>query len=79
MQKLHWMAIVWPAFLAAGVLEILVFSMVDPQDFRWFFQSLAWSNQAIYTVVFFLMWASTLLASGLTAVLSLSADEVNRP
>jgi MFS superfamily sulfate permease-like transporter len=79
MLKLRWMTIVWPAFLLAGVLEVLVFSMVDPQDFRWMSHNLGWSNQAIYTVMFFLMWACTLVTSGLTAVLSLGSDEVNKP
>ena len=31
-QRIMW--IVWPAFLVAGVLEVLVFAMVDPQDIR---------------------------------------------
>ena len=29
-QRLMWIA--WPAFLMAGVLEVLVFAFVDPQD-----------------------------------------------
>jgi MFS superfamily sulfate permease-like transporter len=62
----------------AGVLEILVFSMVDPQDFRWMAHTLVWSNEAIYTVMFFLMWAVTLVACGLTALLGLTAEEVNQ-
>lgn len=78
MLKLRWMTILWPAFLMAGVLEILVFSMVDPQDFRWLAHTLAWSNEAIYTVMFFLMWAVTGAACSLTALLSLSAEEVNQ-
>lgn len=78
MLKLRWMTIVWPAFLMAGVLEILVFSMVDPQDFRWLAHTLVWSNMAIYTVFFLLMWAITVVACGLTALLSLSAEEVNQ-
>ena len=78
MLKLRWMTVVWPAFLMAGVLEVLVFSMVEPQDFRWFAHTLVWSNEAIYTVVFFLMWTVTVVACGLTALLSLSAEEVNQ-
>jgi MFS superfamily sulfate permease-like transporter len=78
MLKLQWMTIVWPAFLMAGVLEILVFSMVDPQDFRWMAHTLVWSNEAIYTVMFFLMWAVTLVACGLTALLGLTSEEVNQ-
>lgn len=78
MLKLRWMTIVWPAFLMAGVLEILVFSMVSPQDFRWLAHTLAWSSEAIYTGIFFLMWAVAVVACGLTALLSLTAEEVNQ-
>jgi hypothetical protein len=77
MLQQRWMSIVWPAFLMAGLLEVLVFAMVDPQDFHWFGHALAWPPQAIYTVVFFMFWATTLVACALTAVLSLSASEVN--
>ena len=28
--------ILWPAFLVAGVMEILLFSIFDPADVRWF-------------------------------------------
>lgn len=28
-QRLMWIA--WPAFMVAGILEMLVFAMVDPQ------------------------------------------------
>ena len=33
-KRLMWIA--WPAFLVAGMLEVLVFGMVDPQDLQWF-------------------------------------------
>jgi hypothetical protein len=78
MLKLRWMTIAWPAFLMAGVLEVLVFSMVDPQDFRWLAHTLMLSNEAIYTVMFFMMWAITLVACALTALLGLTAEEVNQ-
>ena len=50
-QRLMWIA--WPAFLAAGVMEMLVFAMVDPEDLRWFGQPLALSRQGVYTLAFF--------------------------
>ncbi len=75
-QRLMW--IVWPAFLVAGVLEMLVFAMVDPQDMHWFGQPIEWSREAIYTVSFFVFWAITMVSSGLTALLSMSPFEVNK-
>jgi hypothetical protein len=49
-QRMMWIA--WPAFLVAGMLEMLVFAMVDPQDLHWFGQPLEMSRQGIYTLVF---------------------------
>lgn len=77
MQKKRLMWVIWPAFLVAGLLEMLVFAMVDPQDLRWADQSLELSNQAVYTVAFFLFWLLAILASGLTALLAMAPDEVN--
>ena len=75
-QRLMWIA--WPAFLMAGVLEMLVFAMVDPQDLHWMGQPLEWSRQAIYTVSFFGFWLVTMLSSALTTLLAASPFEVNR-
>jgi len=30
------LCILWPAFLSAGVLDALVFAVLDPHDLRWF-------------------------------------------
>jgi hypothetical protein len=32
----HALRILWPSFLVAGVLEGLVFSVIDPHELRWF-------------------------------------------
>jgi len=75
-QRIMW--IVWPAFMVAGVLEVLVFAMVDPQDLHWFGHPLAMSRQGVYTIGFFVFWAITMVSSGLTTLLSFSPFEVNR-
>lgn len=72
-----WMAIGWPAFLTACVLEIVVFALVDPQDLHWLGLPLDLPRKGIYTLAFFVFWAVTALSSGLTALLSLSSAEVN--
>lgn len=74
-QRIMW--IVWPSFLMAGVLEILVFAMVDPQDLHWLGQSVQLSRQGVYTVAFFVFWLVTLLSSALTALLAIPSLEVN--
>lgn len=75
-QRLMWIA--WPAFLVAGVLEMVVFALVDPSDLHWFGSPLALSRQSVYTLAFFVFWALAIASSALTALLSLSSGEVNR-
>lgn len=78
MTARKWMWIAWPAFLVAGVLEMLVFAMVDPQDMHWFGQPIALSRQGIYTLMFFVFWVFAMASSALTALLATPSDEVNR-
>lgn len=59
--RLRAMAVVWPSFLLAAVLEMLVFAFVDPHDV----QGLARENA--YTVAFFVFWACTACACAITA------------
>jgi hypothetical protein len=75
-QRMMWIA--WPAFLVAAVLEVLVFSVVDPQDLHWFGQPVELSRQGVYTLAFFAFWGVTMLSSALTTLLSISPFEVNR-
>lgn len=75
-QLLMW--ILWPAFLMAGVTEMLVFVLVDPQSLSWFGQPLGWSRESVYTVAFFVFWAILAVSGGLTTLLSMSPFEVNR-
>jgi len=75
-QRLMW--IVWPAFLLAGVMEILVFAMVDPHDLHWFGQALNLPRQAVYTISFFAFWIITAASSTLTVLLAMPSAEVNQ-
>jgi hypothetical protein len=51
-----WGVILWPSFLAACLLEALVFSVVDPGELHWPGGIGTPSNRAIYTVGFFAFW-----------------------
>jgi len=77
MWSQRWMWIAWPAFLAAAVLEMIVFAMIDPGDLHWFGSPLALSSQAVYTLGFFVFWGVTMASSALTTLLSMSPFEVN--
>jgi hypothetical protein len=74
-QRIMW--ILWPSFLMAGVLEILVFAMVDPQDLHWFGHAVQLSREGIYTIAFFTFWLVTTLSSAFTVLLAIPALEVN--
>jgi len=70
--------ILWPAFMVAGVLEMLVFAVVDPRDLHWFGgPAIAWPPVAIYSVTFLMFWGAIATAGALTALLALTAEELN--
>ena len=75
-QRMMWIA--WPAFLVAGLLEMMVFGFVDPEDLHWFGQPMTLSRQGVYTVAFFAFWILAMVSSALTTLLSASPFEVNR-
>jgi hypothetical protein len=73
-------AIAWPAFLAAGVLEALVFAVVDPHELHWFGgAALGWSVHTIYSVSFLIFWAAIATSAAVTTLLMLESDELNAP
>jgi hypothetical protein len=68
--------ILWPAFLMAGVLEVLVFALVDPRDLYWLGGApIEASRQAIYTLAFLAFWAVIAAAGAITALLLARGDE----
>lgn len=72
------MIILWPSFMMAGVLEVLVFAVVDPGELHWFGgASIDWPMQAIYTVSFLIFWGVISMAGALTALLSVESDDMN--
>lgn len=72
-----WVLIVWPAFLAACLLEALVFAMVDPGELHWpgyLFQA---TRQGIYTMAFFAFWFISMACSALVLWLAKAPPEIN--
>jgi hypothetical protein len=64
------LAILWPAFVMAGVLEALVFVVVDPQSLHGLGpEPLRWSASAVYSVAFLVFWAVIATAGALTRLL----------
>lgn len=73
----RWMWIAWPAFLAAGVMEMLVFAVVDPLELQWLAAYTEVSRLGVCTVAFFVFWAIIMMASAMTSLLALSSQELN--
>lgn len=68
--------ILWPAFVAAGVTELLVFAHVDPADVHTFAGTpVELSRQAVYTLSFFAFWAVIAAAGAVTCWLQQRADD----
>ena len=72
------MAILWPSFLMAGVLEGLVFAAFDPATFR-FGGVGEMSPEAIYTVSFFVFWLVLSTSGAITALLWFEPDDRRPP
>ena len=70
------LCVLWPGFLIGGVLEMLVFSMVDPTDLQ---LPTSWElpRIAIYTLGFFCFWALASASSYLTARLIQTAPAMS--
>ena len=72
--------VVWPSFLMAGVLEILVFSVADPHELRGLGGALSqMSATGVYTLAFFCFWLVVAVASSLTLLLSRPEHEGANP
>jgi hypothetical protein len=72
-------AILWPSFLMAGVLEMLVFALVDPAQLRWFGgDPVEMSPTALYSLTYFVFWAVISTSGALTQLLEMTPEELNR-
>jgi hypothetical protein len=62
--------ILWPAFVMAGVLEMLVFAVVDPSSLHWFgAEPIEWSRHAVYSVTFLIFWGVIATSTAITELL----------
>jgi hypothetical protein len=74
------MAVAWPSFLAAGLLEALVFGLVDPSDLSRLGEvPFELSRQAIYTLAFLVFWLLVSLAASLSLLLATQPDPPANP
>ena len=57
--------VAWPAFLAACLLEGLVFGLVDPAEIHWPGRFSEPSRLSVYTAAFFSFWLIGMASSAL--------------
>jgi hypothetical protein len=75
MTTKYLMFILWPAFLMAGVMEMVVFAMVDPQDLHLFNHPIDIPRQGIYTLSFFIFWFVCAVSNCLTLFLYVEPND----
>jgi hypothetical protein len=69
-QARRWLAVLWPAFLAAAALEGVVFAWVDPEAITVLDGALGLSRTAVYSLAFFVFWAISAAAAALAVWLA---------
>ena len=71
MKMIIW--VLWPAFAAAGIAEVVFFTLIDPQQLYLLGQPIDVSPMTAYSIGFLLFWLVCAGAS-LTTYLMLPAD-----
>ena len=73
------LSIAWPAFVMAGVLEVLVFAVVDPGSLHWWgAERIEGSRIAVYSVAFLVFWAAIAGAAAVTQWLNAPGPKADR-
>lgn len=68
----------WPAFIAACALELAVFAFVDPSALHGLGgAALGLSNEAVYSLSFFVFWAVVAAAIAMALRLACGSEELN--
>lgn len=75
MSSTRIMSVLWPSFLLACVLEMLVFGLIDPGDLFHTETSLEMTRKTTYALAFLVFWAVTGASSALTLWLTRHTDD----
>jgi hypothetical protein len=79
-SKTRALTVLWPAFLMAGVLEMLVFALVDPHQLHgWGIDSADWPAGAVYTIAFLLFWCVIAAAAAAAVWLGQGGESAAHP
>jgi hypothetical protein len=69
--------ILWASFLAAGVAEVLFFTVIDPGELFFLGRQVEFGPLATYSIGFLLFWLLSAAASALTCFLLRTTEEMN--
>jgi hypothetical protein len=69
--------VLWPSFLAAGVAEIVFFTLIDPQELYLLGEPVHFSSIATYSLGFLGFWLICALSSFATLFFQRPGSEIN--
>lgn len=75
---MKWIQILWPSFMVAFVATAFFFSVINPQAYYFFGETIDVSPIATYSIGFFGFWLACAGSSLISLYLTPSPDEVNR-
>lgn len=79
LKRRHLLLVLWPSFVIAGLIAMLVFSAAHPEDMKGLGGLLTgMSATGVYTLAFFAFWIISAVGSALTLILAVpSQDEAS--
>lgn len=79
-MKFHrFFLIAWPSALGAALMEMLVFSVLDPMEIPSISNAMMLSTQGVYSMAFFVFWAAISFACTLTLFLAQPVTNKHAP
>lgn len=70
--------VLWPSFIAAGVMDIVLFTLLDPMALIYRDTPLFATRLGAYSLGFFLFWLFGAVSSALTCYFQCSATQPNK-
>lgn len=70
--------VLWPSFIVAGMMDVILFTLFDPMGLIYQGASLFESRLGAYSTGFFLFWLFGAASSALTCYLQCSSAQINK-
>ena len=79
MKPHRFFLIAWPSAIGAALMEMLVFSVLDPSSLPGVEHAAGMSTQGVYTLAFFVFWAAIGFACTMTLLLAEPVADKHAP